>query len=70
MAYRCKELHLDDTVKVIFHEFKDAVGRAAPILIVSPSITLCAIAGGATVNATNIAHDAFIVKRLPCTNQR
>jgi len=28
MAYRCKELHPDDTVKVVFLEFKDAVGRA------------------------------------------
>jgi hypothetical protein len=32
MVYRCKELHLDDQVRVVFHEFKDAVGRAAPII--------------------------------------
>jgi hypothetical protein len=34
MAYRCKELHLDDTVKVVFDENKDAVGRAAPIIAI------------------------------------
>jgi hypothetical protein len=32
MAYRCKPLSLDDTVRVVFHEFKDAVGRLAPII--------------------------------------
>jgi hypothetical protein len=30
MSYR-----LDDTVRVVFHEFKDAVGRAAPIIAVT-----------------------------------
>jgi hypothetical protein len=35
MSYRMKELHLDDTVRVVFHEFKDAVGRAAPIIAVT-----------------------------------
>jgi len=28
MAYHCKELHPDDMVKAVFHELKDAVGRA------------------------------------------
>jgi hypothetical protein len=35
MAYRCKELHLDDTVRVVFHEQKDAVGRVAPIIAIT-----------------------------------
>jgi hypothetical protein len=35
MAYRMKDLHLDDQVRVVFHEFKDAVGRAAPIIAVT-----------------------------------
>jgi hypothetical protein len=35
MAFRCKELNLDDTVKVVFHESKEAVGRAAPVIAVT-----------------------------------